>query len=350
MNISDFLILKQLTVKDAMKKLDLIEFKILFIVGDNSVLKGSITDGDVRRYILNNGSLDSSVENACNRDPFYLMSGFDEEKAKKDMAYYKILFAPVVDGNNSVKNIFTLSDHSRITDKHNTSLSDIPVVIMAGGKGTRMEPFTNVLPKPLIPIENKTMVEHIINGYQRYDINDFFLTVNYKGNLIEAYFNGIEKDYNVSFLRETEFLGTASSLKLMKDVPDTFIVSNCDIIVKADYADVIDFHKKSGSVLTVLSSIQHQTIPYGVVEFENGGKVTNIEEKPEYSISVNTGVYILDKKAWEYIPDNSFFHMTHLIEKLIQENHIVMTYPVNENDYKDVGQWEEYNKNIKNWS
>ncbi len=341
-NLTDLLIEKNVSVKEAMKKLDAVASKILFIIDKEQKLIGSFSDGDVRRYILNNGNLESKVEFSCNKKTFRLDEGFKKFEAYQEMDNLDIIFAPVVNKVGKVIDIFTISGTVKTIEKAKYEHLNVPVIIMAGGKGTRMEPFTNVLPKPLIPIGQKTMVEHIIDEYRKYQINDFFLTVNYKGNLIEAYFNGLEKDYNVTFLREKVFQGTAASLKLLENTPETSIVSNCDIIVKADYSDVIKFHKDSGAVLTMLSSIQHQTIPYGVVEFENGGRVKNIREKPEYSISVNTGVYILERKAWEYIPDNEFFHMTHLIETLIKNEMKVMTYPVNENDYIDVGQWDEY--------
>jgi len=345
-NLQDLLISHKLTVKESMKKLDTVASKILFVVNEERALIGSFSDGDIRRYILNNGSLDADVETACNKNTFRLNSGFNKIEATTQMNELDILFAPVIDEVGIIINIFTVSGSPKIVDKAKYSILDIPVIIMAGGKGTRMEPFTNVLPKPLIPIGQKTMVEHIIDEYRKYGIDEYFLTINYKGNLIEAYFNGIEKEYKINYLRESLFQGTAASLKLLEKIPDTFIVSNCDIIVKADYSDVLKFHKESGSLLTMLSSIQHQTIPYGVVEFENGGRVKSIREKPEYSISVNTGVYILEREAWEFIPHNEFFHMTHLIEVLIKNNKKVMTYPVNENDYIDVGQWEEYKQAV----
>ena len=267
---------------------------------------------------------------------------YDEKAVIKRMEELSIIFTPVIDDNGFIKDILSFSALTKRIIKQVYKKIDVPVVIMAGGKGTRMEPFTNVLPKPLIPVGDKTMLEYIIDEYRKYQINDYYITVNYKGNLIKAYFDGSERDYNINYLTEKDFFGTAGSLKLLEDVPETFIVSNCDIIVRADYNDVMKFHKESNSVLTIISSIQHHAIPYGVVEFENGGKVTNIKEKPEFSMPINTGVYILEKEAWDLIPENEFFHMTHLIEALINCGKKVMTYPVSENDYVDIGQWDEY--------
>ena len=210
-----------------------------------------------------------------------------------------------------------------------------------------MAPFTNVLPKPLIPIGDKTILELIIDEFQVFGIDNFFFTINYRGEMIKAYFDCIEKAYNVNYLKEVAFLGTAGSLKLLPpDFSNTFIVSNCDIIVKADYSDVLEFHRNSGALLTVLSSIQHYKIPYGVIQFEPGGGVTGFEEKPEYSFCINTGVYILDIECLKYIPEGEVFHMTHLMELIMKNGGKVATYPVNENDYIDIGQWEEYRRVI----
>lgn len=338
------------TVKEAMKALDLSANKLLFVVNENEALIGTVSDGDIRRFLLSDGILSEDIEKCYNSNPLSVSIDElkDENKLKQMFIDDKMILLPVLDEKKRVikfldwECVFTDDEIS----KPAAQKIDVPVIIMAGGKGTRMAPFTDVLPKPLIPIGNKTMLEYIIDEYSKYQIKDYYITVNYKGNLIKAYFNGSERDYNIEYLTETSFLGTASSLQLLTDVPDTVIVSNCDIIVKADYNDVLKFHRESNSVLTILSSIQHHAIPYGVIEFENGGKVTDIKEKPEFSMPINTGVYILDKEAWNYIPKNEFFHMTHLIDVLMKENKNVMTYPVSESDYIDIGQWDEYKRAV----
>lgn len=339
------------TVKQAMKALDLSANKLLFVIDENESLIGTISDGDIRRFLLSDGSLSEDICECYNDHPqsVSIHDINNEDKLKKMFIEDKMILLPVVDDDKHVVKILDWEYVFAGEEQCAPSVQkiDVPVIIMAGGKGTRMAPFTDVLPKPLIPVGNKTMLEYIIDEYRKYQINHFYMTVNYKGNLIKAYFNGIERDYKISYLTETDFLGTASSLQLLKEVPDTVIVSNCDIIVKADYNEVLKFHKESNAVLTILSSIQHHAIPYGVVEFEKGGKVKHIKEKPEFSMPINTGVYILDKEAWDYIPDGEFFHMTHLIEELIKDNRNVMTYPVSESDYIDIGQWDEYKSAVK---
>ena len=347
---SETFIQENCNLKECMKQLDRAATGVLFIIDEDMKLKGAISDGDLRRYLLSDGQLTDSIKNCYNKNPIYIKKGNiqNKEDIKEIFLNDKVDVIPIVDDFHKIVDIIewetVFSDSSKAIPYESLG---IPVVIMAGGKGTRMEPFTKVLPKPLIPIGDKTMVEHIINEYVKYDISEFYLSINYKGNLIKAYFDGIEKEYNIDYLVETEFNGTAGSLKLLDTVPDTFIVSNCDIFVKANYSDVLKFHRDSGSLLTTISSFQHHTIPYGVVEFEKGGRVTQINEKPEFSMPINTGVYILEKEAWDYIPDNQFFHMTHLIEAIIKDGKKVMTYPVNEGDYIDIGQWKEYKNAIK---
>jgi dTDP-glucose pyrophosphorylase len=346
-NFKDVLIDENSTVKESMKKLNEVASRILFVVSENNHFLGSLTDGDIRRFILSNGALDSKIIEACNKNCFKIHKGFDIEKVLLQMDELDIIHAPIIDDEDSIIDVFTLPLSKRKIVKFPQKKIDVPVVIMAGGKGTRMAPFTNVLPKPLIPVGDKTILELIIDEFKVFGIYDYYLTINYRGEMIKAYFDCIEKDYKVNYLKEDDFLGTAGSLKLLpSDFQKTFIVSNCDIIVNADYSDVLEFHKNSGALLTVISSIQHHKIPYGVINFEAGGIVTGLEEKPEYSFCINTGVYILDIECLKYIPEGEVFHMTHLMESIMKDGKIVATYPVNESEYVDIGQWDEYRKAV----
>ena len=347
--MNNLFIREGISVKKALKSLDIAATKVLIVVDEFNRLLGTLSDGDVRRFILKDGDLNESIEKIYNKNPVYIY-----DKDLENIKYIKTIFLekkidllPVLNINQEVFKTIDWETFFSEKERKEISALNIPVIIMAGGKGTRLEPFTNVLPKPLIPIGNKTMIEYIIDEYRKYRINKYFITINYKGNLVKAYFSGNKRDYSIEYIEETDFLGTAGSLNLIKDIPQTCIVSNCDIIVKADYNDVLQFHNNNNATLTVLSSIQHHVIPYGVIEFENGGVVTSIKEKPEFSFPINTGVYVLERDVWEYIPENTFFHMTHLIDALLKDGRKVVTYPVNENDYSDIGQWKEYTESLK---
>lgn len=351
--MKDITVKSDISVKDALKKLDECATKVLIVVGDEEMLIGTLTDGDVRRFIITEGDLNDSIDSVYNKVPKYLIDGeYDEFQLKRMFTENKIELIPVV--NKEKKYLSYLSWDCVIDEKkeilHKDRLKDIPIVIMAGGKGTRLKPFTDVLPKPLVPVHEKPIMDWIIEEFVVYGAQKFFSTLNYRGKMIEAYYGSIEKDYSIDFIWEKEFLGTAGSLELLKDkIEGTFIVSNCDIIVKANYADVLNFHKDSNAIMTIISSIQHHQIPYGVLEFGDGGVVSKIKEKPEYTHAINTGVYILEKECLDIIPEGKFYHITHLIDDLIKQGCKVITYPVNEKEYVDIGQWEEYMSAVDNF-
>lgn len=340
------------SVKEAFKLLDQSAQKLLLVVDDDHTLLGTLTDGDIRRHILKNHSIDESIRHVYNPNPIVLHEdSLSPDEAQQLILTHKLSMIPVIDAKGIIVDTITWDQALTIQKPIKKKSLDLPVVIMAGGKGTRMDPFTRVLPKPLIPIGDKTILEHIINEFKIYGINNFIFTLNFKGDMIKAYFNAIDKDYQTEYVVEEDFYGTAGSLKLLTDMlPETFIVSNCDIIVHADYEDVLSYHKKQNADLTILSSIQHYKIPYGVVNFKEEGVVTTISEKPEYTFVINTGVYILNKKILDFIPEKEPFDMPSLIQKLIERGKKVITYPVNENDYIDIGQWKEYKTAIEKFS
>ena len=339
-----------ISIKEALKKLDASALKVLLVLDGNQKLIGTLTDGDVRRALLNGTNIDSSIEGVFNRRytsfPEY---NYSLDKIKELFLIKRIELIPLTDESGKVADFITWTSAfgSGAAVARRPLEKDLPVVIMAGGKGTRMAPFTDVLPKPLIPIKDKTIIEWIIDEFVNCGVHEFFLVLNYKAEVIRSYMESIESDYIVHYIKEEEFLGTAGGLKLLEGRIDRpFMVSNCDIIVRADYAKVYDFHNSSGSLLTVLSSIQHHTIPYGVVEFENGGTVTKIVEKPEHTFAVNTGVYCLDPACFAYIPDDERYDMTDLISDLISGSRKITTYPVNEGDFIDIGHWDEYRRSV----
>ncbi|MEW5743970.1 MAG: nucleotidyltransferase family protein [Nitrospirota bacterium] len=346
----EMLITETESIKDTLKQLDRCAEKVLLVVDKRGRLLGAITDGDIRRYILAGKSLDTDISEVYNRKPTFIRkSEFSTKEAKKILIKRKIELLPVVDDDNKVVDFVTWKEvFSEDTNGKSTSRKlCVPVVIMAGGKGTRLEPFTTILPKPLIPIKDKPIIEIIIDKFRDFGIKDYYLTLNYKGEMIEAYFKHIDKDYTLHYVWEEDFWGTGGSLKLLEDeIADTFIVSNCDVIVKADFEEVVHLHKKQNASMTVLSSIQHYKIPYGVINFKNGGRITDILEKPEYTFTINTGVYVLSREVLRYIPERSHFDMTDLMTCLLKHHKKVVTYPVNENEYVDIGQWEEYRRAV----
>jgi len=347
----DTLIYKTASVKDALKRIDRILEKVLLVVDNKNRLLGTITDGDIRRYILRGKSLDNHITEIYNKKPHYLRKeDFSMERVKKMLSKNEIEVIPILDEEDKIVDSTTWNEAfsgSKISILAKSNI-DIPVVIMAGGKGERLEPFSKILPKSLIPIGEKPITEIIIDEFRKQGASKFYLILNHKGGMVESYFNSLEKDCQISYIWENNFLGTAGGLKFLeKHIEDTFIVSNCDIIVKANFEEVVNFHKEQNAALTILCAIRHYKIPYGIIKFKPGGDVIDIHEKPEYTFPVNTGIHILSKDALQFIPKESSFDMPDLIKNLIENNKKVATYPVNENDYIDIGQWEEYKKAVK---
>lgn len=344
MDIRDICIKKDISIREAIEKLDNTAKKILVVLNDEK-LEAVITDGDIRRWILKNGDLSSSIESVMNVNPICI------EKSKiniasKVMKEKSIEAIPIVDENNKLIDIIFWNDSFK--DKLNyLEKVDSPVVIMAGGKGTRLYPYTKVLPKPLIPIGDTPIIERIMDRFIEYGVEKFYVTVNYKKEMIKSYFDD-EKKYDVSYIEESKPLGTGGSLHLLKDeLKETFFVSNCDILIDANYSDILKYHKKNKNKITVITSLKHYTIPYGVVELDYEGYINSTKEKPEYSFLVNTGMYILEPETLKDIPQNEFFHITDLIEMYLKEGERVGTYPVTDKSWLDMGEFKEMEKMIE---
>jgi len=333
-----------ISIRDALKRIGDGALKILFVTDENQSLIGSLTDGDIRRRVLQNGSLQESISECFNLKPFTVEKGISKERIRKFMLEKTLEVIPEVDEQKRLINVHHWDEIFDEEMKIERKLS-IPVVIMAGGKGERLGPFTKILPKPLIPIGETPIIEKIMDKFARFGVGHFYFTLNYKGSMVKTYFDSIEKSGRIDYIWEEEFLGTAGSLKLLpQDISQIFIVSNCDIIVDSDYVDLVDFHQRNENVLTVVGAMQHHRIPYGVIHFQRDGKIDDIQEKPEFDFTVNTGVYVLNREVISHIPDNQHFDMTDLIKRLLKENQNVGVYPINQKSYIDIGQLEEYKK------
>lgn len=218
-------------------------------------------------------------------------------------------------------------------------------MIMAGGKGTRLYPYTKILPKPLIPIGDIPIMERIIGKFCEFGTTQFYATVNYRKNMIRSYFSEISKTYSLEYVEEDKPLGTAGSLQLIKEeFSQPFIVTNCDILIHADYEDIYRYHKEAGNELTIVTALKNIEVPYGVIHSSENGAVQSMEEKPKLSYFVNTGMYILNPALKKEIPEDTFFHMTDLADKLLAENRRVGMYPISEDSFLDMGEFEEMHR------
>jgi NDP-sugar pyrophosphorylase family protein len=218
---------------------------------------------------------------------------------------------------------------------------------MAGGSGTRLKPLTNVLPKPLIPIGEKTIIEEIFERFGNHGCNEFFLSVNYKAELIEFYLRNQQLPYKLNFFKEEKPMGTAGSLSLLKDkIVQTFFVSNCDILIEQDYSEILDFHRENKNEITIVAALRNYPIPYGVIETGDNGVLLNIQEKPEFTFKINSGMYILEPHLLNEIPLNEFYDITQLINKVRKRKGHISVFPVNEGSWKDIGNWDELKQHL----
>lgn len=345
MELTDLFISKDNTIKESIIKLDETAKKVLLVV-DNNKLIGIVTDGDIRRWILKNGDLKESVNLVMNKSPKYIYEK-DRKEAKVILKKLMIDSIPVLNECNEVIDIIFWNDNFNTRLNHYETINN-KIVIMAGGKGTRLYPYTKIIPKPLIPIGDIPIVERIIDKFVEYGCNDFYMTVNYKKNMIKSYFKDETREYDVTFIDEDKPLGTAGALSKMKDIlTETFFVSNCDILIEANYSHILKEHKKSKSKITFVTSLKNYVIPYGVINLYDDGTINTMVEKPEYDFLVNTGMYIVEPEVLSDIPEEQFFHITDLINYYLEKGEKIGVYPITESEWLDMGQFKEMENMIE---
>ena len=332
----NFIVQKDVTVFDATAALDAGGKNIVFVC-DGLKLLATFTDGDLRRYVLRSGDMSKPISCAANYNPHKLHVNEHERQSPRDKGFLS-RGIPIVNDMGEIVSIEFL--HPTVAHK-NISLN-IPVVIMAGGKGSRLAPYTDVLPKPLIPVGDKTITEHIMERFIGCGCNSFTMIVNYKKELIKAYFKESLYMENMRFVDEFSFLGTGGGLKLLEGMySGTFFMTNCDVLIDADYDDIVHLHRKSKSLITMVCAIKKIEVPYGTVELNETGNPIKLVEKPEYPLLTNTGLYVIEPAFLENIPNDAFVHITDLIQKLIEDGRPVGVYPVSDAKWLDMGQIEE---------
>ena len=335
------------TILQALKKMDEQKRKLLIVV-DNGSFRSLLSIGDIQRAVIANTSMNQCVRSILRTNIRVASVGDDKEMIKSHMRENRNDFMPILDGNNNVVDII-FWDELFDSPIKNESQFDLPVIIMAGGQGSRLRPLTNVLPKPLIPIGQQTMLEDIMDRFVACGSTNFYLSVNYKADVIKRYFDTLSnRPYNLSYFQENKPLGTAGSLHLLKEkINTTFFVSNCDIIIDEDYGRILQYHAENKNEITVVAAIKTMALPYGTLETKENGLLASLLEKPSYTFKINTGLYILEPHLINEIPEDEFYHITFLIEKLISEGRRVGVYPINEGSWIDIGNWDEYMKYIK---
>ena len=334
------------TILQTMKQMDERNVR-LFYAFEGEQFVGLISIGDIQRAIIRNIPLDTPIACILDKEKVYAQLGQPINLIKKKMQSMRAESMPVLDDNGKLVDVYFWKDFFAVKNVPEREKIDLPVVIMAGGKGTRLKPLTNIIPKPLIPVGDRTILEEIMDQFEIIGCKKFYMSVNYKYDMIEYYLRQLDKNYDIEFFMEDKPLGTIGSVSLLKDKISTpFFVSNCDIRIDQDFRDVYNYHKENHNDITIVTAIKSYNITYGVIETGQNGIMKEITEKPEISYMINTGVYLLNADLIREIPQGEFFHITHLIEKVNIRGGRVGCFPVSDGQWKDMGEWPEYLKMI----
>ena len=338
-DISKFVGSVNISISEAMRRIDENAHGILFLVEDDGILYGCITDGDIRRFLLSGKKMDALAKEAANRNPVIALN---EDEAKKLYHQRDYVVIPILDPKRKIVDLY-FGESNKDSKPHHPL--NIPVVINAGGRGTRLDPFTKVLPKPLIPVGDLPIIEHIMREYQSYECDDFHIIVNYKRELMKTYFADEEKKYSIHWYDENKPLGTGGGLTLLRGkLSSTFFFVNCDVLLTANYEEILKFHKESKNVITMVCAYKNISIPYGVVEIGINGTLESMKEKPLMSFLTNTGIYIVEPEVIEDMKDDIEIGFPDVVEMERAKGKRVAVYPVSDKDWMDMGQFSELEK------
>ena len=335
------------TALAAIKQMDKTRHRLLVVLKDGKYYS-MVSIGDIQRAIIKGLNLNLPLQEILRTENITIAGeGDDINEIKALMREKRIEFMPIISSNGDVKRIILWQDLFVEPTNASREKIDLPVVIMAGGKGTRLRPITNVIPKPLVPIGDKTILEEILDQFESIGCHKFYMSVNYKADMMKYYLSQLPHQYDIEFFQEEKPLGTIGSVSLLKGkITTPFFVSNCDSINEQDYRDVYDYHVENHNDLTIVTMVKSFKIPYGVIETGEDGLMVSLSEKPELTYQVNTGVYILNPSCIDEIPEGKFFHITHLMEKIKARGGRVGCFPVSEESWHDMGEWPEYLKMI----
>ena len=346
------IILENSTIRSAIILLNKQKIKTLIVVDKNRKLLGSITDGDLRRGMLKKNSIGSPIKKIYNKKTIYL-DHKQKIKSKEIINIFNknnINIIPVVNSSKKIIKILNIDQYEKTKIKE-TKINkiNIPVCIMAGGKGSRLKPFSVILPKPLIPYKGQTVIENIINHINKYKVENIFVSINFKKEIIKSYLKEVLPNKKIKFIEEKQFLGTCGSLSHFKNKNiKSCLVINCDTLLNIEFNELINYHNKFNYDLTLVGAIKKTVIPYGILKLDHEKlDLKKMEEKPSKKYLVNTGAYILNKRIIKLIPKDKKFNFNDLVDKIRSiKNLRIGVYPINEKNWIDLGTWKEYEKNI----
>lgn len=330
------------SIKQAMKSLNESALEVVLVTSDNDKLIGVATDGDIRRAIVNDATLDTPIRDVMNSDFVSLQQGISNNQITRLMKNRYIKLLPILDQLGRVVDIVSLKDLWQVISKENK------VILMAGGLGTRLRPLTESSPKPMLKIGDKPILEHIISRFKEFGYTDLIISLNYKGDIIEKYFqDGSDLDVNIDYIRENKRLGTAGAIRLARETlgDKPFFVMNGDLLTKVNFENFMNEHIKQNNDMTIAIKSYDYNIPYGVVNLANN-QVKALQEKPSFSCLVSGGIYCMNPGVIDLIPEDTYCDITEIINKLIHGEGKVGSFMIN--DYwMDIGTLEDYDRAVQ---
>jgi len=336
--VNKILINENSSLLNAILKLNNTGTRCLFVVGKKNIFKGTLTDGDIRRSIVKNKNFTTNINSIYKKKSFY---AFDKDKKKnikiknfinKD----KHLLIPILD-----KNKIPIGCFPDILDSKQKNFKNL-ILVMAGGKGTRLKPYTDVLPKPLIPFKNKPMIINILDKFKNNNFNNFLISLNQRDKILQSFLNQFDNKYNMNYFIEGNQLGTAGCLKKIKKQKMPFFMVNCDTLVNVNPKRILHSHNESKSILTVVVCVKSYQVPYGEFEVNKKGFLKKIEEKPYKKLLANVGMYVLSPEISKYINSSKILGMDVLIKRLLKLRKKICIFPIKEDEWIDTGNWNNY--------
>lgn len=347
-NWKKIVIFNDLNIKQCLIKLNKIGSQILIVSSKSGILKGTITDGDIRRGLINGFNLKSNIEKIYNHKPFSIKNDNNIKKYFKFINDYSIKIIPIVNKKNKIIGAYGVEFKINLNNQNNK------IIVMAGGRGERLRPITKNTPKPMVKINGKPILEKLILNCQDSGFSNFYLSVNYLKEKIKNYFrDGKLLNVNIEYLEERKPLGTIGSVKLIKGKilkdKKPFIVINGDIVANFDLKSILDFHISKKSDLTIVTRAYELQNPYGIVEKNMSDNIVSMEEKPIYNSEILAGIYILDYRLVKMIPNNRKFNMTELISLSLKKKKKTLSFRI-DNYWYEIGNINQYNNYLENIS
>ena len=329
---------KNYTLLETMQVIDASSLQFAVVVDDEQHLLGTVTDGDIRRGILRSEGLDVSIDEVMNTKPITALAGQKPYKYKQLMQKKKLKQLPIVDSANQLIDIVFFDKWQSIAENENS------VILMLGGLGTRLRPLTNDVPKPMLKVGNKPIVETIVDSFKQHGYTNFIFSVNYKKEMIQEYFqDGEPFGISIEYIEEQKRMGTAGALSLLKESPaEPFFVMNGDLLTQINFDQLMQFHEEHEAIATMCVREYEFQIPYGVIETD-GADLLNIKEKPVHRSFINAGIYVLSPEALDFIPQDEFYDMPTLFEHLMAAGKKVAAFPIHEY-WLDIGQMDDFHR------